>query len=75
MINPDQINLQVMRQKVLAGTITVEEIKQALAVIRLNREAAQHSSAGGTGNGGKTASKKAAVQAKAASLLDELEGL
>ena len=65
MLNPNIADLQILRQKAVAGTLTIPEIKRALELIRKSRETAAHRKAKKT--------KKAKVNTE--QLLDELGGL
>ena len=64
MLNPELADLQLLRQKATAGTLTLEEVKRALSLIRKSRESATHKKAG---------KKKPAVDTD--KLLGELGGL
>lgn len=66
MLNPNTAELQLLREKSLAGTLTLEDTRRALELIRKDRAAAVHAK-------GKTKKKKPVVDTN--SLLDELEEL
>ena len=68
MLSPEQMTKMIVwRQKAAAGTITLDEMKDAIITLRSTRKAAN--SAVKTSSGGKKAS------ASVDSMLSELEGL
>lgn len=66
-------NIQVWRAKAADGTITLEEMRDAIAAIRKERVNASEKSATAKTRTATAAKKKAPINGE--SLLDELEGL
>lgn len=68
-MSPDtQLQIAEWRQRSLAGTMTIDDYRQAIAYLRQDRRASSEAVAKS-----KTSKKKAPVDGQA--LLDELEGL
>lgn len=63
-------NIQIWRQKAAAGTITLEEMREAIAAIRKERVGASEKSDTSRAKRATTAAKKAPIDSDA--MLDEL---
>lgn len=73
MYTPEQsARIQLLRQKITQGTITQEELKEGMALLRLQREGA-HATADGART--KRASAAAKKNINSDALLGELDGL
>lgn len=75
-ITPEaQARLQVLRDKSRAGTITTDELKEGIAMIREDRISAAATSKTARATTGAARAKAKAPPPNSASLLSELEGL
>lgn len=74
--DPTLLNrLAEWRRKCTDGTITLEEMRESMRVLRANRMNAAEAAAKSKSGGGKRSAKAKAAPVNAGDLLDQLKGL